>query len=558
MMTSAWTSPWLLPLAALFPLLLAALPAIPALRRHQLHLLPIAAIPALWAGLFVPDEATVTLTHALMESTWTMDHLGRVFQLFTAFGWLVAGLFSISYLRDHPRKGPFAIPFLLAMSGNLLLPTAADAVTFYTGFGVMSFASWGLVVHAGTPEARRAGRVYMTLVLLGELMVFPGLVKGTLWAESSLLSAIRTHWTLDPDPRFQIALIFFGFALKAGLFPFHFWLPLAHPAAPAPASAVLSGCMIKAGLLAWLRLLPLGEFAMPILGQTITLLAGTSMIGALVIGLTQTHPKALLAYSSLSKMGMMMLLLAPAMIEPQLAPAAIAAVLVYATFHSLHKSALFLGTALPPSRGKTGLMILLCASFAGLPFLSGALAKTSVKTLLDHPAFPNGQPFAPLFALSALLTLLLMFRFLLLTQLRPSNSKPQAPSSQLPAPHSALSWTLAVLAALLFPLLAQHFDLSTNPGYAYRPVTALTAEPALWGGLLLIAVWAIFKPKLPFHIPPGDLLNLLPRISRPWLARMETLLEETETRLNGAPGGLAYLIITLLLVGLMVSFSALI
>ena len=546
--TSPWNSPWLLPLGALFPLLLAALPAVPALRRHQLHLLPLAALPALWAGIFVPDDATVTLTHALMESTWTLDHLGRVFQLFTAFGWMIAGLFSISYLRDHPRKGPFAIPFLLAMSGNLLLPTAADAVTFYTGFGVMSFASWGLVVHAGTPEARRAGRVYMTLVLLGELMVFPGLVKGTLWAESSLLSAIRTHWALDPDPRFQISLIFFGFALKAGLFPFHFWLPLAHPAAPAPASAVLSGCMIKAGLLAWLRLLPLGEFAMPVLGQTILLLAGTGMIGALLIGLTQTHPKALLAYSSLSKMGMMMLLLAPAMLEPRLAPAAIAAVLVYATFHSLHKSALFLGAALPPSRQKTALSVLLCASFAGLPFLSGALAKTSVKTLLDHPAFPEGQPFAALFALSALLTLPLMFRFLLLT------GNTNAPHATPTPPLATLAWGTAALAALLFPFFAQGLTLSVNPGTAYQPWTALTAEPAMWVGLFLVGLWILFKPKLPFHIPPGDLLNLLPRISRPWIVRMEQLLEEIETRLNGAPGGLAYLIITMLLVGLMVSF----
>lgn len=539
---------WLLPFSALFPLLLAALPAIPQLRRHQLHLLPLAALPALLAGFWVPEGATITLAHTLMESSWTLDTTGRIFQIFTAFGWMMAGLYSISYFKDHPRKGPFAIPFLIAMSGNLLLPTAADAVTFYTGFAIMSFASWGLVVHSGTPEALRAGRIYLALVVLGELMVFPGLVKGTLWAESSTLSAIRSQWALDPDPRFQISLIFFGFALKAGLFPFHFWLPLAHPAAPSPASAVLSGCMIKAGLLAWLRLVPLGEFSMPVLGHSISILAGISMMGSLVIGLTQTHPKALLAYSSLGKMGMMMLMLGPAMVEPALAPASIAAVLVLATFHSLHKSALFLGTGLPNSRVKLLLTALLCASFAGIPLLSGAYTKPTINALLHHSAIPHDLPLALLFGVSTLLTLPLLFRFVIL-------SNPD-PKKQTKLNTCTLAWGISITAALLFPLFAPSLSLAVTPDLGYQVRNLLTPDPFLWGGLGLIGLWALFKPKLPFHIPPGDLLHLLPRVSSAWISRMEERLEQAETRLNGAPGGLAILLITLLLLGLMLSNTA--
>lgn len=534
-----------LPFAALFPLMLATLPAIPALRRHQLLLLPLAPLPALIAGFLVADGQAYTLPHALMSAAWEMDTIGRVFQVFTAFGWFTAGLFSVPYFRDHPRKGPFAIPFLIAMSGNLLLPTAADAVTFYTGFAIMSFASWGLVVHAGTPAAQRAGRVYLALVVLGELMVFPGLVKGTLWAGSPLLSAIRTHWSLDPDPRFQIFLIFFGFALKAGLFPFHFWLPLAHPAAPAPASAVLSGCMIKAGLLAWLRLIPFGEFAMPHLAQTITLLAGIGMLGALVIGFTQTHPKALLAYSSLAKMGLMMLFLAPALAEPALAPLSISAVLVYATFHALHKSALFLGAGLTPGLRRTAWvpLLLLTASFAGFPGLSGAFAKAATKPLLEQLQPMGLFVYGPLLA-GTLLTFPLMYRLVMLS--RPGTAEP-APTHRA----QQFAWLLTVAAALLFPFWAAHLQLFP---VGFDPMYALTSpDPYVLGGILLTAVMIFCKTTPPIHIPPGDLLNLIPTPGPVWRVRTFRWLRNIEDALNKAPGGLAYLLITLILIGIMVS-----
>ena len=540
MISAAW-----LPFSALFPLLLTALPAVPALRRHQLLLLPLAPLPALAAGLLVPDGAAFTLPHALMSSAWEMDSIGRVFQVFTAFGWFTAALFSVPYFRDHPRKGPFVIPFLIAMSGNLLLPAAADAVTFYTGFGVMSFASWGLVVHAGTPEARRAGRVYLALVVLGELMVFPGLVKGTLWAETPLLADIRTHWALDPDPRFQIGLIFFGFALKAGLFPFHFWLPLAHPAAPAPASAVLSGCMIKAGLLAWLRLVPFGEFAMPGLANTITLLAATGMVGALLIGFTQSHPKALLAYSSLAKMGMMMLFLAPALAEPALAPLSISAVLAYAVFHALHKSALFLGAGLTAGLNRTAWvpLILLTASFAGFPGLGGAFAKAAAKPLLDELRTLGFAGYGPLLA-GTLLTFPLMYRLVMLS--RPGTAEPAATRRR-----QQWVWLLTVAAALLFPFWAASFQLLPA---GFDPLYAFTgADAFVYGGIALTLLMVIRKTEPPVRIPPGDLLNLIPPVPPAWRLWIFRKLRDIDDSLNRTPGGLAYLLITLILIGLMVS-----
>ena len=532
---------WLMPLGSLFPLLLAALAGHRLFRNHILHLLPLAALPALAAGILLPNGTSLTLPNALLEASWTLDTPGRIFLLFTASGWFFAGLYAIFYFETDPHKGRFAIPFLIAMGGNFLLPAASDAVTFYSGFAVMSFASWALVVHSGTPDARRAGRIYLSLVILGELMVFPGLVKGTLWAESANLAAIRSDWALDPDPRFQIFLIFSGFAIKAGLFPLHFWLPLAHPVAPTPASAVLSACMIKAGLLAWIRLIPLGEFAMPVLGQTAAILAACGLLLSLAAGLCQNNPKALLAYSSVSKMSLIVLLLVPAFLEPSLTPLALNTALLYAAFHSLHKTALFLGATLTPKLGAWAQipLVLLCASFAGLPWLSGALLKVPIKSLHDQISFPGTGAYLNLFKLAGFLTLLLMSRFLMLT--RPA----ARPTEHPPAKGLSLTWILSILAALALPAFLIPLKLLPDTRAVYTPIRPWL-DPVI--GLALVSL--ILFRQLTFRtsrpIPPGDLFQILPRLPRGGLYRLQNFFHQLESRLNHPPGGLLYLSLILL------------
>lgn len=534
-----------MPLSAIFPLVLTVLLLVTWIRRHMLWLLPLAALPALAVVFLVPFEAEITLSHTLMASTWKMDAQGQIFQFLTAVVWLAAGCFSVPYFKDHPRKGAYVIPFLLAMSGNFLLTTAADAVTFYTGFGLMSFASWGLVVHAGTPEAVRAGRVYLALVVLGELIVFPGLVKGVLWAESGLLSEMRAHWALDPNPGLQLSLIFFGFALKAGLFPLHFWLPLAHPAAPTPASAVLSGCMIKAGLLAWLRLLPLGELSMPALAHVVTVLAGAGMIVSLLIALTQTHPKALLAYSSVSKMSAIMLMLSPSLLDPDHRTISMAAIFMYTGFHALHKCALFLGVAVTPRLGRAGWIPLvgLAASFAAFPGLPGAMAKTPLKFMLNVlPPF-QANLYALLFQASTVLTVLVMARFVWLT--RPGS----APRSN---PVFSISVWLGTVVAALWTSF--HFYERLQLSFLKDTASAwwfFKEDPAFWVGVVLVAVAVVLKAKPPIHIPPGDILNVWPKMPTPARSRGERFLLNTELRLNGAAGGLAFLAITLFILALL-------
>src|SRR5699024_2367349 len=145
-----------------------------------------------------------------------------------------------------------------------------------------------------------------------------------------------------------------GFGVKAGTVPLHVWLPLAHPAAPPAASAVLSGAMVKAGLVGWLRLLPSGpdqtgltDGAIP---QTVAIFGWVLLVSALaggfasaVLGVLQNDPKVVLAYSTISQMGFTTAVVAVGLIEPEFGDVTAAAAVLYAVHHGLAKGALFLG-----------------------------------------------------------------------------------------------------------------------------------------------------------------------------------------------------------------------
>ncbi len=494
---------WLLPLSACFPLFLALVAPLPRVRAHALLLLPLACVPVLAAAFLVPQGALLELTAPFPRASWIFDATSQVFLQFSALVWTTSSLAVWASPPTHSPPATFAVPFLLALGGNLLLLGSADALTFYAGFAIMGFASWGLVVQERGAEARRAGRVYLALVLLGELFLLPGLVLLSLRADSLSFCALRAAWRVTDDGGVAQILLFAGFGIKAGLVPFHFWLPLAHPIAPTPASAVLSGCMIKVGLLGLLRVLPLGRLALPGLADRMEpwMLAG--LVAAPLLGILQRSPKVLLAYSSIAKSSLLLLLLLRIARSPDIHAVLLPGIHAYALFHGLHKSALFLGVPALRGIGRVGWvpLILLASSFAGLPALPGSALKSVTDALPRWVADT-----------SALLGLALMIRFVWLS--RPTRGA----SAGLPA----LLWTGAVALAFLWP--------------SSLPWSFAFPSPFVWLGIPL----ALLLPALPLHPAPGDILTLFPS----WNLGLRWM-RHAELRLSGAPGGL--LLIALLL-----------
>jgi formate hydrogenlyase subunit 3/multisubunit Na+/H+ antiporter MnhD subunit len=497
-------SPALLVAVAL-PLVIALGLALPATRRAAGLLAPWAALPALLA---LPLGAhPLGATWVLLNARLGLDAIGAALLPPTAALWLAAGLCASHYIAAGRRRTGFFAWFLAAMSGNFVLLAALDAVTFYFGFALMSFASYGLVVHAGTARARHAGRYYIAMVVLGEVCVITGLMM--LASQSSTdFSAMRASFTAAAGARDHliIALLVLGFGVKAGVAGLHFWLPLAHPVAPAPASAVLSGTMIKAGLVAWMRFLPLGELALPAWGTGLAALGLFTAYYGVCVGLPQREPKTVLAYSSVSQMGVMTLAIGLGLAYPERWPLAQAALLVYIVHHGLVKGSLFLGAGmvhdpLPPRLAWTAAVVLClaAASMAGVPFSGGLAAKLGIKAALPESGTWHDTVPA-LLTLSSLLTALLLLRFLWIAWPRADRAAERLPL------RVTVAWLALAAAALLAPwwLASAHVRATL-----VSPAGALhAAGPPALALVLALTAWAIWRRQgrtTWLVVPPGDI-----------------------------------------------------
>ncbi|WP_409329361.1 proton-conducting transporter membrane subunit [Trujillonella humicola] len=410
-MTGLWAA------ALLAPLLLAAAATAAPLRGAVVALAPVACLPALVLAALGERAGGVDLPWLLLGTRLEVDAVGRPLLLLTALLYCVALAAGRVERAADPRRAGFTGIFLLAYTGNVALLVAADAITFYVGFTVMSLAAWGLVAHTRTSAALRAGRVYVGLAVLGEVLLLAGLVAAMAAAGTpptgTLLADLPGAVAAAPGREVIVVLLVAGLGVKVGLVPLHAWLPLAHPAAPAPASAVLSGAMVKAGLVGWLRLLPLGEAALPFLGGLLVGLGVAGIFLGVAAGLLQDDPKVQLAYSTVSQMGFIAVAVGIGLREPALAGTAISVAAVYAVAHGLAKGALFLAvpvwhSAASPARRRLTLagVAVAALALAGLAPLGGFVAKYGLKELADAAGLP-----VLLLAAGAVGTTLLMARF---------------------------------------------------------------------------------------------------------------------------------------------------
>ena len=472
-------------------------------------LLPWAPLPALLLAAWPTPGPGLEIPWLLLGLQFGLDTTGRVFLLFSAALWLFAGMQARDQLADDPHRTRFALFFLATLAGNLLLILAADLAGFYLGYALMTFAAYGLIVHKGSAQALLAGKVYLTMALLGEVLLLLAFLQLAHLADSLRIDATRAALATAATRETIIALLVAGFGIKAGALSLHLWLPLAHPAAPVPASAVLSGVLIKAGLLGWLRFLPLGMTASD-WGWVLAVAGLAAAFYGVLLGLAQQVPKVILAYSSISQMGLMTLGVGLGLALPETWFWLLPAVTLFALHHALTKGALFLGLGLvgPGRRAVLAGMGLLALSLAGAPLLSGALAKQALKAGVQHT--PWEAWLLPCLALSSLATTLLMAR--LLVRLAGSDT----PRWANPPRRAFRAWWLLVLLALTaawwLPVV------TTRPAAPDMKDLWAAAWPVLGGVLLAWSAgraWQRTGRAWP-ALPAGDLLWPLLRVGK-WL-----------------------------------------
>ena len=355
--------PWtlMLVLAWLF------LGAIGLLRPHSLRFVARGLFPAgAVIGLGVAILGVVALLSSHAPQTMVLplglpnlpfhvrlDALSGFFLLLMGFAGAGISIFAAGYFRSGEGTPPglLGLHYHMFLASMALVVLADDTYFFMVAWELMALSSYFLVVSQHRrPEIRQAGFLYLLMAHLGALcLLFSfGILQSGNWQLTFEAMRATTHTPFWATVAFLLALL--GFGAKAGLVPLHGWLPEAHPAAPSPVSAMMSGLMLKTAVYGMLRitfdLLHVQFWQWGVLVLVLGLFS--ALYGAIFAGV-KTDMKRLLAYSSIENIGLIftgigLAILFAACHLPLFAALALSAALLHALNHALFKSLLFLAT----------------------------------------------------------------------------------------------------------------------------------------------------------------------------------------------------------------------
>ena len=254
-------------------------------------------------------EATLTLDGVLgMGLSFQLNGFGLIFACVTSYMWLMTTLFSGDYLSHSRNRNRYYFFLLITLGATAGVFLSADLFTAFVCFEIMSMASYVCVVHEENPKAMRAGGVYLAVAVIGGLTALMGIfllyhLTGTL-SYDALLPACESLFSENAAWFYASGIcILIGFGAKAGMYPLHIWLPMAHPVAPAPASALLSGIITKTGIFGVVVISTRLFGADGYWGVSILLIGTvTALLGGL-LAVFSTDLKRTLACSSMSQLG---------------------------------------------------------------------------------------------------------------------------------------------------------------------------------------------------------------------------------------------------------------
>ncbi len=283
---------------------------------------------------------------------FTLDGFRAMYGTIAAFMWFMSTLFSKEYFAHYRNRNRYYLFLLLTLGATEGVFFSADFYTTFIFFEIMSLTSYMWVAHDEKKESLRAAATYLAVAVIGGLVMLMGIfllydVTGTLFFDDlvnayttyGLLSSLSTSCT-----QLKIAglCMLFGFGAKAGAFPLHIWLPKAHPVAPAPASALLSGILTKAGMYGILILTAyifLGDSAW---GSLILILGVCTMVIGAVLALFSIDLKRTLACSSVSQIGFILVGVGMSGLLGKENLLAVRGSMLHMVNHSLIKLALFM------------------------------------------------------------------------------------------------------------------------------------------------------------------------------------------------------------------------
>lgn len=271
----------------------------------------------------------------------SVDKMGLLFALLGVFIFSVVSVFAVKYISEEEHVGRFFSFFLAGLGAYVGMCFASNLLSFYLFFEALTLTTFPLVLHEQTPEAILGAKKYLFYSMGGAILALGGilvLLSGLGIDVDSFASGCAGG--ISTTAKIGIFLTIVGFSAKAGMFPLQSWLPSAHPVCPAPASALLSGLIVKAGILGILRVSYFTVSAEEMSGsvfQTILLcLALFTVVCASTRAYFEPVFKKRLAYSTVSNLSYILCGLF------LFSPAGLDGALFHTVAHALAKTALFL------------------------------------------------------------------------------------------------------------------------------------------------------------------------------------------------------------------------
>ncbi len=325
------------------------------------------------------------------------DGFRSLYALVASFMWSVATALLPEYLAHYKNRERLLFFWLITLSATLGVFLSADLSTTFIFFEIVSFASFVWVLHDESDSAVAAAKTYLATAVFGGMIMLLGLVF--LYEHTGTLAIAEIAEAAADMPRTSkfIAglLLLFGFAAKAGMLPLHIWLPKAHPASPAPASALLSGVLTKVGVYGIIVISVTMFYASAEWGKMLLIFGVVTLLLGAVMALVSVNLKRTLACSSMSQIGFIVTGIAAASILGHHNSHAATGVILYMLNHSMMKLILFSASGvlymnlhrldLNSIRGWGRGKPLFCAAFvigglglAGIPGTGGYIAKTLI------------------------------------------------------------------------------------------------------------------------------------------------------------------------------------
>ncbi|MFD1589426.1 proton-conducting transporter membrane subunit [Halorientalis brevis] len=275
--------------------------------------------------------------------TFRVDALGALFALLASFLWLVASAYSVGYMRgldEHDQTRYFAA-FAASIGATMGVALAANLLTLFVFYELLTVATYPLVAHAETPEARRAGRRYLAYTLSGGVAILGGIVLVyAVTGSGEFVAGGLAGLASEPIvATVAYGLLVVGFGVKAAVVPLHAWLPDAM-VAPTPVSGLLHAvAVVKSGVFGLARVVLFvfgaGTVRSLGLGRPLAVAAAATMLLAGVVALRQDKLKRGLAYSTISQLSYIVLGIA------LLTPLALFGALLHLVAHAFMKITLF-------------------------------------------------------------------------------------------------------------------------------------------------------------------------------------------------------------------------